>query len=81
LAKLAYEETLRKLDLPTVAFGRIIDDTIEVFKYMNGIYKVECFIIVPLHETIRMVTREHGFQLAKRESHSQLRANVFSNCG
>jgi hypothetical protein len=77
LAKLAYEERLRKLDLPTVAFGRIIDDTIEVFKYMNGIYKVECFIILPLHETIRMVTREHGLQLAKREPQSIESERIF----
>ena len=45
LAKLAYEDRLRKLDLPTLAFRRIRGDIIEVFKYMNEIYKVDCSII------------------------------------
>ena len=43
LAKLAYEDRLRKLDLPTLAFIMIRGDMIEMFKYMNGIYKVDCF--------------------------------------
>ena len=50
LAKLAYADRQRKLDLPTLAFRRIRGDMIEMFKYMNGIYKVDCSNMLPRHE-------------------------------
>ena len=50
LANLAYEDRPKKLDLPTLAFRRITGDMIEMFKYMNGIYKVDCSNMLPRHE-------------------------------
>ena len=55
LAKLVYEDGLRKLDLPTLAFRRISGDMIEMFKYMNGIYKVDCSNMQPRHEIGRLL--------------------------
>jgi hypothetical protein len=80
MAEMANEERQRKLDLPTLAFTRIRGYTIDmfkIFKYTNGIYKVECFIMLLLHETTSMLTRDHGFRLAKRDCHSQLTVNFF----
>jgi hypothetical protein len=39
LTKLAYEVRLRKHELPILASRRIRDDMIEVFKYVNEMYK------------------------------------------
>ena len=57
LAKLAYEDRLRKLDLglPTLAIRRIRGDMIEMFKYINGIYKVDCSNMLPRHEIGRFI--------------------------
>ena len=77
LAKLAYKDRLRKLNLPSLAFRRSRGDIIEVFKYMKGNYKDDCSVMLPRHEHGRIVTRGHGFKLAKRECRSQLRANFF----
>jgi len=37
LAKIPYEEILRKMDLPSLAYGRIRGDAIEVYKYLHKI--------------------------------------------
>jgi len=51
LAKFSYEERLRRMDLPTLVYRRARGDVIEVFKYMNKIYKVNGPELLPLHET------------------------------
>ena len=50
LAKLTYEERLRRHDLPSLAFRRIRGNIIEVFKYMKGIYDVESSLMLPRHK-------------------------------
>src|SRR5208282_6914428 len=79
LAKFSYEEILRRMDLPTLVYRRARGDVIEVFKYMNKIYKVNGPELLPLHETKSGVrTRGHVLRLQKRECRSQLRSNFFS---
>jgi hypothetical protein len=41
---MAHEDRQRKLDLPSLAFTRIRGDVREEFRYMSGIYKVDCCI-------------------------------------
>ena len=79
LAKLSYEERLRKMDLPSLTFKRNRGDAIEVYKYLHGIYNVDCSDLLPLHESSSLVTRGHSLKLAKRSSRTQLRQNFFSN--
>jgi len=38
LAKLNYEERLRRIDLPTLAYRRTRGDAIEAYKYLHGKY-------------------------------------------
>jgi len=41
MAKLPYEERLRRLDLPSLVYRRTRGDAIEVHKYIHGIYKTD----------------------------------------
>ena len=79
LAKLPYEERLRKMDLPSLVYRRNRGDAIEVYKYLHGIYSVDCSDLLPLHESSSLTTRGHSLKLAKRSSRTQLRQNFFSN--
>ena len=42
LSRIPYEERLKLMDLHSLAFRRIRGDAIETFKYLNGIYNVDC---------------------------------------
>ena len=77
LAKLSYEERLKKLDLPSLVYRRARGDAIEVYKYMHQIYKVDCSQMLPLYESVGMTTRGHSLKLQKRECNSQIRMNFF----
>jgi hypothetical protein len=79
-AKLEYAERLQRMNLPTLAYRRNRGDAIELFKYLHGIYKVDCTQLLPLRDTDnrRMRTRGHSLMLQKRDCHSQLRQNFFS---
>lgn len=79
MAKLSYEERLRKMDLPTLVYRRNRGDAIEAFKYLKGSYRVDCSEMLPLHETAGMTTRGHRMKLQKKECRTQLRANFFGN--
>ena len=58
LAKLPYEDRLRKMDLPSLAYRRNRGDAIEVYKYLHGIYRVDSSDFLPLHESASLTTRE-----------------------
>ena len=68
LAKLPYEERLRKMDLPSLTYGRNRGDAIEVYKYLHRIYNVDCSDLLPLHESSSLVTWGHSLKLVKRSS-------------
>jgi Reverse transcriptase (RNA-dependent DNA polymerase) len=76
-AKIKYEERLRRLDLPTLAYRRYRGDAIEVFKYLKGLYEVDCSKMLPLHESVGMETRGNGMKLAKKGCNGLLRQNFF----
>lgn len=77
LAKLAYEERLRIMNLPSLVYRRIRGDGIEVYKYVHGIYQVDSEEILPRNKTTGVSTRGHSLKLQKRGSKGQLRANFF----
>jgi len=65
LAKLQYEDRLKRMNLPSLAYKRLRDDIIEVFKYMHGIYNIDCTQILPCHKAVGPVTRGHSMKLEK----------------
>jgi len=79
LAKLPYEERLRKTDLPSLAYRRSRGNAIEVYKYLHGIYSGDCSDLLPLHESSSLTTQGYSLKLAKRSSRTQLRQNFFSD--
>jgi hypothetical protein len=76
LAKLQYEDRLKRMNLPTLAYRRLRGDVIEVFKYMHGIYTVDSTHILPCHNALGPITRGHSMKLEKRGCNGRLRANV-----
>jgi len=65
LAKLQYEERLKLMKLPSLAYSRLRGDVIEVFKYMHGIHNVNCTQTLPCHKAVGPVTRGHRVKLQK----------------
>jgi len=65
LAKLSYEERLRRIDLPTLAYRRTRGDAIEAYKYLHGKYSVDSESLLPMHDSIRPGTRGNGLKLKK----------------
>ena len=47
LAKLTYEDRLRRLNLPSLVYRRHRGDMIETYKYMNGVYHVDSSQLLP----------------------------------
>jgi len=77
-SKLSYEERLRKLRLPSLEYRRKRGDMIEVYKYLHGIYSVDCTTLLPLEDRKEgMVTRGHELKLQKRSVNGRLRLNGF----
>lgn len=77
LAKLTYEERLKRMDLPTLVFRRSRGDAIEAYKYMHGKYSVETGSLLPKHDSSGPRTRSNGLKLKKRACRSLLRSNFF----
>jgi hypothetical protein len=75
--KITYQERLRKMKLPSLAFRRLRGDAIEVYKYLHGIYRVDSGDILPLDKREGMATRGHSLKLKKRDCRTSMRANYF----
>ncbi len=78
LAKLSYEERLKRMDLPTLVFRRARGDAIEAYKYLHGKYCVDSEALLPKHDSTGPRTRGNGLKLQKRECRSLRRSNFFS---
>jgi ribonuclease P/MRP protein subunit RPP40 len=78
LSKLSYEERLRRLDLPTLAYRRVRGDAIDTFKYLKGIYRVDHTGLLQMNQSGGPTTRGNGMKLQKRSCQSQLRLNFYS---
>ena len=77
LSKLSYDQRLRKLGIPTLAYRRYRGDMIETFKITHGIYDpqvTEGFL--PLQSDTR--TRGHDFTIFKRSCHLDIRKYSFA---
>jgi hypothetical protein len=80
LSKLSYEDRLKKLHLPTLAFRRIREVMIECFKIIRGIYDkdVTNFMTPRLDVAERTSPRAHCYQLYLAPVKKLSRKNFFS---
>ena len=76
LRELSYEDRLKALKLPTLAYRRIRGDMIETYKIINGIYDKEVVPIIKLRENPSL--RGHSKTLIKDRSNKQIRRNSFT---
>ncbi len=75
-----YEDRLRRLNLPSLAFRQIRGDMIETFKYCQGLYEVEKKPFTLMREFNQdTATRDHGFKIRKEKCKSDIRANFYGN--
>ncbi len=73
-----YEERLRKLHLPTLAYRRSRGDMVETFKFVNGVYDKElCEGLFCMQE--ESGTRGHGKKIFKQRSRLDIRKYSFCN--
>jgi hypothetical protein len=77
LRHLAYEDRLKKLELPTLRFRRLRGDIIETYKLMTGIYDSTLPPLLYTDNCDR--TRGHRLKLKKSRWNTTLRGNSFSN--
>ena len=75
LKNLSYEDRLKEMDLPTLAYRRKRGDLIEAFKYTHGLYGVNSELL-PKDTGNR--TRGHKYKLAKRNCKLDIRKHFFS---
>ena len=76
LASLPYDQRLRALRLPTLAFRRLRGDMIETFKYTHNISE-QVRDLLPMEVNIR--TRGHNYKLKKPRANTNIRSKFFSN--
>ena len=74
----SYPERLRALSLPSLEHRRHRGDMIEVYKYINGFYKVDSPDLPLVHAGTRDL-RGHTRKLLKVRSRLEVRSNFFSN--
>ncbi len=73
-----YEERLRRLKLPTLAYRRSRGDMIETFKIINNIYNQDCTEgIFQMKE--ECTTRGNGKKIFKKRSRLDMRKHSFPN--
>ena len=75
LKNLTYPERLKKLKLPSLEHRRLRGDMIEVYKYMNGIYKTEK---PKLEKATTVHLRGHSMKLKKQSCKKDVRKNYFT---
>src|SRR5664279_832634 len=78
LRNLTYEQRLRHLDLSSLVYRRFRGDSIEVYKYLHDLYKIDNINFLPLHASVGMVTRGHSLKLLKKQCRTNLRRNCFT---
>lgn len=78
IKNLSYEDRLRRLKLPTLAFRRIRGDMIEAHKIITGKYG-ENYNITLLQTNKDVNTRGNRYKLYQRQSRLDIRKYFFSN--
>ncbi len=77
---LEYEDRLRRLNLPSLAFRRIRGDMIETFKYCHQLYEVDKKPFELRKEfNVQTATRDNGFKIRKEKYKSDIRGHFFGN--
>ncbi len=77
---LVYEDRLKHLNLPSLAFRRIRGDMIETFKYCHQLYEVDKKPFQLRREfNIQTATRDNGFKIRKEKYKSDIRGHFFGN--
>ena len=71
-----YPERLRTLGLPSLEYRRLRGDMIEVYKYLNGFYKVQRPNFQP---SLSNNLRGNALKLQKNRFRLDIRGNYFSN--
>ena len=80
MCNMEYEDRLKRLNLPSLAFRQIRGDMIEAFKYCHSFYDVEKKPFTLMREfNQNTTTRDHGFKIRKEKCKSNIRANFFGN--
>jgi len=80
LKDMTYDERLKKLNLPTLAFRRIRGDMIEVFKLLRGVYDTDVRELLPLRKDTaeRTSARGHNWTLFQQGSTKRIRNKSFT---
>ena len=76
LRGLCYEERLKSLQLPTLAYRRVRGDMIETYKITNGIYDTDVLPTIKFRG--KKSLRGHSKTLMKDRSKRQIRSNSFT---
>jgi len=79
---LPYEERLKTLKLPTLAYRRARGDMIEVFKITHNIYdpvSINGIISYSIDEISRAGGRGHSFKLYQQRAEKEIRRNTFGH--
>ena len=78
LKDLSYEERLKKLNLPTLAYRRSRGDMVETFKIINGLYDRDiCEDLFKMQEGLE--TRGHRKKIFKERARLGIRKYSFCN--
>ena len=78
LKDLPYEQRLRELSLPTLAYRRLRGDMIEAYKVASQVYdKSVCSNLLKFSET--RATRGHAYKLFKERARLDVRKYSFAN--
>jgi hypothetical protein len=75
LNEMSYEDRLRALRLPSLAYRRLRGDLIEAYKYTHEIYNVDSTTLLPRCKNTQ--TRGHQYKLEKQASRLEIRKNFF----
>ncbi len=77
LKDLAYEERLKKLDLPTLTYRRSRGDMVETFKIVSGVYDRD--VCEGLFKMQGLETRGHRKKIFKQRERLDIRKYSFCN--
>lgn len=75
MGELSYEERLKKINLPSMAYRRARGDMIEVYKYTHNKYAVESPLVLMDEDS---TTRGHSYKLDKVRCKTTVRQEFFS---
>jgi len=77
MSKLRNEERLREMNLPSLVYRRIRGDSIDIYKYLHGMYRTPVESLLPHSKPASGVTtRGHSLKLEKRHCRTRRRANT-----